>query len=165
MGRKRGAVGWGWQLRDGRRTGTQGPVGRLYGFMHNTGSCRVNGVLDAALACLLQPLPPAAPLQALHRTTAAKAAAAAAATPAADAGSSGSQADPAAAAGPGPGSEGGAAGSLQLLSPTEVEATLRRFEAARGARTTRVYGMSISQFQLGVGETWLGRLRRDWTFR
>lgn len=51
------------------------------------------------------------------------------------------------------------------LSAAELEDSLRRFEAARGSHVARVYDMAMSLFRSSAGETWLTRLRRDWTFR
>ena len=58
----------------------------------------------------------------------------------------------------------GAASDGQL-GAAELAATLRGFEAARGPRVARVYDMAMSLFRSSAGETWLGRLRRNWTFR
>ncbi|PSC68728.1 zeaxanthin epoxidase isoform A [Micractinium conductrix] len=60
---------------------------------------------------------------------------------------------------------GGAANAACRLSPAEVEAALRQYEAERGPHVQRVYHFSTSAFRSGVGESWLGRLRRNWQYR
>ncbi|GAB4821908.1 hypothetical protein N2152v2_008954 [Parachlorella kessleri] len=50
------------------------------------------------------------------------------------------------------------------FSASDIEGVLRGFEATRGPRVGKVFDVSMGLFWTGVGETWLGRLRRDWTF-
>lgn len=105
---------------------------------------------------------------ALHRATVAKAASSTAASPTSLA-TDGNATNGAPQPGPNPTTVPASVPANGLpvsaqLTPAEVVACLRGFEAARGPRTARIHAFSVSAFKSGAGETALARLKRNLQF-